>query len=267
MSSSFSQFQLLNQVYSTIRAAQSLADDLNASICAIRPLRESLVVWYSNLPMALQSSKKMSSEISTVPLVPNSVACLHFAYITLEILLYRALLRPLENVDFGLDLEDPRTAGHSHNVFGTGVDYNFDTRDGRWDLETLVANEGEHQASFLGQAEAIICAAEQCATVVTTFTAEMMSWDFAGFWYSWSRIGWATTSSFLALLLVQSPSLEHATTAKALMDKWRQILRHQSKSFQDMSLGMTRLDAMYWSDMRRLFRVNKHLDKVLHSSK
>jgi hypothetical protein len=51
-----------------------------------------------------------------------------------------------------------------------------------------------------------------------------------------------------------------------LMDKWRQILRHQSKSFQHMSLGMLRLDAIYWSDMRKIFRVNRHVEKVLNDS-
>ena len=244
-------------------AAQSLANDLTASIDAVKPLRESLVLWYSNLPTTLQSHKKSGSEVSAIPLVPNSVACLHFAYITLEVLLYRALLRPLENVDFGDSIINCQDVRQDIEVFNTGAVSSIEAQDGHWHLEGLVTSNGDPQASFLGKAEAIICAAEQCATVVTTFTAELMSWDFAGFWYSWCRIGWATTSSFLALLLVQSPSVEHATMAKSLMDKWRQILRHQSKSFQDMSLGMTRLDAMYWSDMRKLFRVNRHVNKVL----
>jgi hypothetical protein len=213
--------------------------------------------------MTLRSQKKFSPEISAVPLVPNSIACLHFAYITLEVLLYRALLRPLANVDFEQEFVNAESGGPGNDTFSTGAIAHSGSQDDHWDLETSIASDGNPRASFRRQAEAIICAAEQCATVVTTFTAELMSWDFAGFWYSWSRIGWATTSSFLALLLVQSPSVEHATTAKSLMDKWRQILRHQSKSFQEMSLGMTRLDAMYWYDMRKLFRVNRHLDKVL----
>ncbi|OBT70773.1 hypothetical protein VF21_10190 [Pseudogymnoascus sp. 05NY08] len=249
----------------TIRAAQSLADDLSASISAIRPLREGLGLWYSRLPAALQLPKKTSSEMNA-PIVPNSVACLHFAYLTLKVLLYRALLRPLGSVDFKQDAVESQTGTQNTNGYITGAVTSSDAPDICRNPATLDASDWEHQASFRGQAEAIICAAEKCAILVTNFTAELMSWDFAGFWYSWSRIGWATTSSFLALLLVQSPSIEHATTSKALMDKWRQMLRHQSKSFQDMSLGTLRLDAMYWSDMRKIFRVNRHLEKVLNAS-
>lgn len=83
---------------------------------------------------------------------------------------------------------------------------------------------------------------------------------------SGSRIGWAITSSFLALLFVQSPSVEHAKTCKTLIDKWRQILRHQSQSFEDMSLGILRLDAMYWSDMNKIFRINRHVAQVIKES-
>jgi hypothetical protein len=120
----------------------------------------------------------------SVPIVPNSVACLHFAYITLEVLLYRALLRPLENVDFEEGLETSQTDMQGTNRATTGVAANLNHSENGGDLASLGDSNGELRASFFGQAEAIICAAEKCAIVVTTFTAELMSWSFAGFWYS-----------------------------------------------------------------------------------
>jgi len=215
----------------TIRTTRRLAHDVEASMAAVRPLRAELLCWYSQLPpqLQLQSRSSVDGDVSA-PASPNSAACFRFAYLTLEVLLYRALLRPLS----GLDLE----------------------HDGDGDLHGV-------DTVALEAAEAIISAAEKCARLVIDFAATLMSWDFAGFSYSWLRIGWATSSSFLALLLVQSPSLSHAQTCKGMMDNWRQVLRHQSKSFEDMRLGILRLDAMYWSDMRKIFRVNRHVARVL----
>ncbi|KAH7139686.1 fungal-specific transcription factor domain-containing protein [Dactylonectria estremocensis] len=246
----------------TIRATQALADNLDASIRTIRPLREELTLWYAKLPTSLKSHK-ISDPERTAPIIPSSAACLRFAYLTLEVLLYRALLRPLGGADFGeqgLDLQSSDQVMHESSA-------RFDTPDHCREADQAAGHIKKQDPSFRDQAEPIISAAEKCAALVTNFTVELMSWDFAGFWYSWSRIGWATTSSFLALLLVQSPSVEHAITCKALIDRWRQILRHQSQSFQDMSLGILRLDAMYWSDMKKIFRVNKYLAEAIARSR
>ncbi|RDW75401.1 hypothetical protein BP6252_06543 [Coleophoma cylindrospora] len=166
----------------TIRAAQSLGDDFKASMRTIRPLRERLALWYSRLPATLQSPKKASSD-TFVPLVPNSVACLHFAYVTLEVLLYRALLRPLGNVDLGNDMTEPQLDHQARNIHSTGI-ADSSQPNMHDDPSTLGFSDQDLHGSFLNQAEAVINAAETCAKVVTTFTAELMSWDFAGFWYS-----------------------------------------------------------------------------------
>ncbi|KAK1721434.1 fungal-specific transcription factor domain-containing protein, partial [Colletotrichum acutatum] len=230
----------------TIRATERLADDLIGSIRAIKPLREELKLWYAGLPLYLKTPR-LDPE-SAAPAAPSSAACLKFAYLTLEILLYRALLRPLGNID----LEDISNAVPQTEHVRSDSDANITEREPGEGLQNEI--------------ELIICAAENCARIVSTFTVELMSWDFAGFWYAWSRIGWAITSSFLALLVVQSPSVMHAKTCKNLIDKWRQILRHQSQSFEDMSLGILRLDAMYWSNMNKIFRINRHVAQVIRES-
>ncbi|KAK1471405.1 fungal specific transcription factor [Colletotrichum tamarilloi] len=230
----------------TIRATEKLADDLAGSIRAIKPLREELKLWYASLPIYLKTPKIDPERVA--PAAPSSAACLKFAYLTLEILLYRALLRPLGKID----LEVVSNAVSQTDDLCSSSDANM--------------TGPELGESLRNEIELIICAAENCARIISTFTVELMSWDFAGFWYAWSRIGWAITSSFLALLFVQSPSVQHAKTCKILIDKWRQILRHQSQSFEDMSLGILRLDAMYWSNMNKIFRINRHVAQVIKDS-
>ncbi|KXH68258.1 fungal specific transcription factor [Colletotrichum salicis] len=81
----------------TIRATEKLADDLPGSFNAIRPLRAELKLWYASLPTYLKTPKADSERAA--PAAPSSAACLKFADLALEILLYRALLRPLGNID------------------------------------------------------------------------------------------------------------------------------------------------------------------------
>ncbi len=70
-------------------------------------------------------------------------------------------------------------------------------------------------------------------------------------------------SNFVMLLIVQAPTPSHAAKAKQLADTWRQTLRFQSKSFEQMNMGMLRLDAVHYSGMRNLFIVEPHVRRLL----
>jgi hypothetical protein len=150
-----------------------------------------------------------------------------------------------------------------------------------------IASSGEGENSFeamFGEmqvaAEATISAAEHCARLATAFTAELSSRDFSGFWYSCkipstatqllclmyslgSRIGFSTMSNFVLLLLIQAPTQQHATESKTIADAWRQTLRFQSKSCDQMKMGMLRLDVIYWYGMEKVFIVEPHVRRVL----
>lgn len=78
-----------------------------------------------------------------------------------------------------------------------------------------------------------------------------------------SRIGFATMSNFVLLLLIQAPTTQHAKESKIIADTWRRTLRFQSKSCEQMNLGMLRLDAIYWSGMEKSFIVEPHVKGVL----
>lgn len=188
-----------NIFQSTIRAAQPLAGDLQASIDAIKPLREEISSWYSNLPTSLQWSKSRSmTSPSTALRTPMSVASLHFAYLTSEVLLYRALLRPLGRVDFNNDMAGRENPAHvdDSGAFGrvpsSGVHQSFQY-DGN-----------EARASFNAQAEVIIRAAENCAGLVIAFTAELMSFHLTAFWYSCKAVGLRHLLAWLTLRRVQN---------------------------------------------------------------
>ncbi|KIW63823.1 hypothetical protein PV04_08795 [Phialophora macrospora] len=209
----------------TIQAVRCLADNLTRSVEKVKPLRERLTVWYRSLPSSLQMFRESTG--TAVPDFINSNACLHFAYMVVEILVYRALVRPLG----GLALDEQQKPGQHDEPF----------------------------RSFLAHAEAILAAAENCASLISTYVERLASRDFAGFWYSWSRLGFATASSFVTILLAQAPSTEHAITSQRLVDKWRQTLTYQSRSFPYMTLGVVRMNTMHWSRLK-LFQNGRYVE-------
>ena len=77
-----------------------------------------------------------------------------------------------------------------------------------------------------------------------------------------SRIGFATVSNFLMLLLVQAPTISHATRGKYLVESWLQVLRCQSQSFSLVKLGLARLDALHWAGLEDTFVLPPHVHEA-----
>lgn len=130
--------------------------------------------------------------------------------------------------------------------------------------------------------EITLYAAEKCATILVNFTRRLTPSDFTGFWYSCellpsqvlsykgfevlifpgSRIGFATVSNFLMLLLVQAPNMAHAMRGKYLVESWLQVLRCQSPSFPLVKLGLARLDALQWGGLADTFMLPPHVQDI-----
>jgi hypothetical protein len=103
----------------------------------------------------------------------ESNSALHFAYLTLEVLLYRALLRPMNL----RRVPKPVANAAHHDAIDAGGDYGIADGSSRSPSDVV---EDNREA-----AEAVIVAAEKCAKIVTDFTAGLDSQKFsAGFWYS-----------------------------------------------------------------------------------
>lgn len=73
----------------------------------------------------------------------------------------------------------------------------------------------------------------------------------------------SSISTFIVLLLIQSPTTESANESKHLLDMWSQTLRLQSAVFGQMRMGLLRLDMMIYFGLERLFRCPPYILKVL----
>jgi hypothetical protein len=109
---------------------------------------------------------------------PQGAAVIHLSYLVLEMLLYRAILRPLARspppplISREGDIEAEMGFNDLQELFSV---LDFDHLNGLPVLETVEMSEA---------AEIAMSAAEKCATIVINLINSMTSRDFDGFWHS-----------------------------------------------------------------------------------
>ncbi|KAJ5086198.1 hypothetical protein N7532_010969 [Penicillium argentinense] len=239
----------IHETFYTLRASQVLNANFDSSAELGRGLLEKLNTWYSTLPETFRLPNWSKSVHGQAP-YPTSI---HFAYLLLVVFVYRAMLRPMarsSSPPMIFDLEE-MSANSPLPVDDPAMDFA--------DLSGIESLPEMPMSDVSGTSELTLHAAEKCATIVVNFTRRLTPSDFTGFWYSWSRIGFATASNFLMLLLVQAPNSAHATRGKYLVESWLQVLRCQSQSFPLVKLGLARLDALHWAGLEDTFVLPLHV--------
>jgi hypothetical protein len=61
-------------------------------------------------------------------------------------------------------------------------------------------------------------------------------------------------SNFVVLLYAQAPTQQHAISSRQLAEQWREILKSQSKSFEQIKLGLLRLDSIFWIGLDEILK-------------
>lgn len=265
---------MLTLIRSTLRASQFLNANFIASAELGRGLLEKLNGWYSSLPETFRLPNWSKSVNGLAP-YPTSI---HFAYLLLVVYVYRAMLRPMARSSeppLIFDLED-LSATSPLPVDESMLDF--------MDLPEIESLPEISISDEFGTGDATLQAAEKCASILVNFARRLTSSDFTAFWYScklltlastispdWvltsnvigSRIGFATISNYLMLLLVQAPNMAHAIRGKHLVDSWLQVLRCQSQSFPLVKLGLARLDALHWTGLGNTFVLPVHVQAAM----
>ncbi|TVY54576.1 Transcriptional activator protein DAL81 [Lachnellula cervina] len=191
--------------YYTLRATQRTSKDFTLSLDLARPLRSQLKAWNDSLPPALalrQPERVDSRGMARLSGNPS----LSLAYIVATMTLFRALLRPLENL----------------------------------------TNVEEEDHRIVGSQLAVRAGAKECAKEVVEFVENLGRGALDAFWHSWSRANFAIASSFLMQLLVTSNNQAETNEINDLVARWRWAMRIGSGSTGNglMSLGLLRLDGL-----------------------
>lgn len=165
-----------------MRSAQRLSSNFSESLHVARTLLQKLKDWYSALPVQLKS---YTGHFTTDDPTSQSISTsLHFAYVLLEIFIFRALLRPLVRSAtppplFEEDTESlPSMEMHDPESFNLVDDYISQIVEAE-EIEPVPAIEMTRETGI-----GTVKAAENCAAIMLRLVMRMVCSDLAGFWYS-----------------------------------------------------------------------------------
>lgn len=275
--------ETVQEIFYSLRASQQLSIDLTASVQAARPVLERLNQWRSSLAYQRNGAEGDPSSSNT-----RHQSSILFGHHILIMYVYRALFRPMVESTIPphiIDLEEP--------IINDSLAF-----DGlRWDvpsLETIIPfpaldTTADSQAEIV---EDITRAANECAVGMINLVRRFSLADYSSFWYSCkyhtlrgqrctvdisvrvstyipftgARIGFAVTSNFIVLLLVQAPNAQYAAKAKQFLDVWSNMLKDQSRMCPMLRLGMVRLNALQSAGLSQTFDLPPHVEQVLAQS-
>ncbi|PLB53502.1 fungal-specific transcription factor domain protein [Aspergillus steynii IBT 23096] len=246
----------------SLRAAQRLSSNFSEALQASHLLLRGLKEWYSQLPPTL----KLQHRAFPVTSATDFHSCqhnnaLHFAYILLEVFIFRSLLRPM------VRSATPPRLFEETDVHDAPTDPVDDYIAQLIDCDEVEPTPAIDLSNGDSSGSAALTAAENCAARMLRFVMRMpCSEGSGGFWYSWCRIGFATASNFMILLLVQAPSANHAMRAHRILRMWRQTIRSQSQGNEWMKLALVRLDGPHWKGLDQTYYLPKHVREVLEAT-
>ncbi|KAL4762781.1 uncharacterized protein BDW70DRAFT_166586 [Aspergillus foveolatus] len=239
--------EVQSSLYS-LRAAQRLSSNFSESLQISRMLLRKLQEWFSLIPSS-QDGNPGSPELST---------CVHFAYLLLKVFIFRALLRPMvpNKPPPRLIDENEQIPLFSELTVDDYIAQVIGEENVAEDIPATTATDDDKSIPI------ILNAAETCATNMLRLISRIESTEIGSFWYSWCRIGFATVSNFMLLLLIQTPSKEHAIRAKRLVYGWQQALRSQSRNWDMMDLGLVRLHGLLGLGLGNAFWLPDHVREI-----
>ncbi|CAK7221019.1 hypothetical protein SBRCBS47491_004384 [Sporothrix bragantina] len=186
---------------STLRGTRGEPPTLSSLLALAQPLRTRIDSWRQTLPLL----SKSASDLTDVEF-ENGVA-LRLSHLTLELLIFRALLRPLTIQAIRAISPSDSSREPISAIFDNG--YN-------------------------------------CANAVAGMVSSLQAKHFANFWPLYVRHQLCYVAPFLLMNLAQSPTDPMAARSLALLDHWRRTLRIVARAWPLARLAAMRLDAITW---------------------
>ncbi|KAB5562894.1 fungal-specific transcription factor domain protein, partial [Coniochaeta sp. 2T2.1] len=189
---------VLKKFYTLRATSESLS--LTALLARAQPLRARIESWRQTLPILSKPASELDAEEF------EHGAALRLSHLTLEILIFRALLRPLF---------------YQHGQ------------------QPPADNPREPVAAIFENGYT-------CAKVASDIVSSLQARHFASFWPPYVRYQLCYVSTFVLTNLAQSSTKEMAVRFISLLSKWRDTLRIQARAWPLARLAAMRLDAIYW---------------------
>ncbi|KAK5214101.1 hypothetical protein LTR41_000293 [Exophiala xenobiotica] len=198
----------IQSAFFTVAASKRTQRDFALSIDLAKPFRQDLKEWKTSYDSFIATQAALRggdhSQSRSLRSGLDGNASLGLSYLVANIILFRALLRPVES-----NLPEP-------------------------------TNQQLPQAGR----DAVRAGAKTCCVEAVVFVESLQRNVWDAFWHSWSRAGFAMVSSLMIRLLITSDKAAEVDEFNALIRRWRWALRTGGGSAGNvlMSLALLRLD-------------------------
>jgi hypothetical protein len=198
----------IQSAFFTVAASKRTQRDFALSIDLAKPFRQDLKEWKTSYDSFIATQAALRggdhSQSRSLRSGLDGNASLGLSYLVANIILFRALLRP---------------------------------------VESNLPESTSQQLPQAGR-DAVRAGAKTCCVEAVVFVESLQRNVWDAFWHSWSRAGFAMVSSLMIRLLITSDKATEVDEINALIRRWRWALRTGGGSAGNvlMSLALLRLD-------------------------
>ncbi|KAI5460944.1 hypothetical protein BGZ63DRAFT_357995 [Mariannaea sp. PMI_226] len=228
------------QSFYTLSATKGLSNDFEGSLNLGRIYLDRLNKWGAQLPKQMALDAVSNTETRDY-FHSGSASHLKLAFFTLKAMVYRAIIRPLAN------------AGPPESMAPTSTHLDENTNQcSPTANSSITATLGLESSAIIQDALNLSRQASQWAQRLGSYDRNSFSPCFA------------TISNLIMLLLLLAPTAASAKEVLAVLARWVIILREQSIVFNNMQLGLLRLDAIFRLGLAKAFRFSTHVADSVH---
>ncbi|ETS82668.1 hypothetical protein PFICI_04544 [Pestalotiopsis fici W106-1] len=192
--------------------------------------------WKKDLPSHITTHSLSNIRENRDYFHPGSATNIKMAYLTIEVLIYRAILRSLPSKLTANEIDPPPEQRHDGDT-----------------------PNGQAPGSVLETYRAAINVMQR----ISGFVERLGSYDRNSLYYAWTEECFSIMSNFILFLLVRAPTAEIAKDVLALLARWVILLREQCILFDQTRLALTRLDTVFHMGMENVFHFSPHVKKAV----
>lgn len=258
---------LYKEMY-TVSAIRRRSGDFRGTLAVGVRLLAQLRNWKKDLPPHMATHGLSNIGEHRDYFHPGSATNIKLAYLTIEVLIYRAVLRSLPTA------EDPSYSGteiqDQQSQSGGDLVFILETYRGAVEVAQRVSNFVQRIGPYDRNSLYYTCECPYFNNVLshillkTSFSngskSNMLTWIL-------NTLGaqdcFSIMSNFVLLLLVQAPTADLAKEVLTLLARWVIVLREQCILFDQMQPALVRLDIIFDKGMENVFHFSPHVKEAV----
>ncbi|KAK9422899.1 putative Zn(2)-C6 fungal-type domain-containing protein [Seiridium unicorne] len=249
--------EIYRELY-TLSAIKRVGNDFGAAVTVCQRLLAGIQNWKKSLPAYMVMETRPGSFGDRDYFHPGSATQIKLAILTAEVLVYKAMLRPLPSflASRGVHRGSQRPTTSEHQA-DSALPPDGQAHSHNYQDQLPYNNPDTVLETFRG--------AIDVAQRASSFACQLSSYDRNSLFYSWTQNCFAAISNFIIILLIQAPTVDMSKEMLALLARWVVVLREQCILFGQMQLGLIHLDSIFRLGMEKALRLPPHVKAAVEA--